>query len=124
MSNKRIIGLIGAAIILVGLWFVPAPEGLTPAGVNTIGLLLMALILWVTEAVPIAVTALALILFQPVYGIAQPNTAFTNFINSVFFFVIASYGISIAIMDTTFINRFANFLLRKTGGGEIGRAHV
>lgn len=117
MSNKRIIGLIGAAIILVGLWFVPAPEGLTPAGVNTIGLLLMALILWVTEAVPIAVTALALILFQPVYGIAQPNTAFTNFINSVFFFVIASYGISIAIMDTTFINRFANFLLRKTGGG-------
>lgn len=117
MSNKRIIGLIGAAIILVGLWFIPASDGLSSAAINTLGLLVMALILWITEAIPIAVTALALIALQPIYGIAAPTVAFSNFINSVFFFVIASYGISIAIMETTFINRIANFLLRKTGGG-------
>ncbi len=116
MNRKQRIGLAGAAVILISIWFIPSPEGLSPEGVKTLGLLLAALMLWVTEAIPIAVTALALIALQPVYGIASPGVAFTNFINSVFFFVIASYGLSIAVMNTTFINRMANFLLRRTGG--------
>ncbi|MDD2215340.1 MAG: SLC13 family permease [Eubacteriales bacterium] len=117
MNRKQKIGIGCAAVILAAMWFIAPPEGLSAEGMKTLGLLLAALILWITEAVPIAVTALALVAFQPIYGIAAPGAAFTNFINSVFFFVIASYGISIAIMNTTFINRMANSLLRRTGGG-------
>lgn len=117
MNKKQRIGIGSAVIILLGVWFFPSPEGLSVEGIRTLALLLAALMLWVTEAIPIAVTALSLIALQPVYGIASPSIAFTNFINSVFFFVIASYGLSIAVMNTSFINRMANFLLRKTGGG-------
>lgn len=115
MSKKRVSGIVGAAVILGALWFLSPPEGMSAAGMNTLGLLLMALVLWITEAIPLAVTALALVALQPVFGIATSGTAFTNFINSVFFFVIASYGISIAIMNTTFVKRMANLLLRKAG---------
>jgi sodium-dependent dicarboxylate transporter 2/3/5 len=116
MNKKRKIGIGAAAIILIGLFILTPPEGMSPAGLNTLGLLIMALILWITEAIPLAITALALIAFQPIFGVAAPSVAFTKFINSVFFFVIASYGISIAIMHTTFIDRMANWLLKRTGG--------
>ncbi len=116
MSKKRIIGVIGAAIILASLMFLSPPAGMSIAGMNTVGLLLMALVLWVTEAIPLSITALALIAFQPIYGVATSGVAFTNFINSVFFFVIASYGMSVAIMSTTFTKRITNWLLKKTNG--------
>ncbi len=109
-------GVIGAAIVLAILSFLTPPEGMSVAGMNTVGLLLMALVLWVTEAIPLSITALALIAFQPIYGVATSGVAFTNFINSVFFFVIASYGMSVAIMGTTFTKRITNWLLKKTNG--------
>jgi sodium-dependent dicarboxylate transporter 2/3/5 len=58
------------------------------------------LVLWATEAIPVAVTALAIIILQPVYGVAELNTAFKEFISPVIFFVIATYGISVSIMKT------------------------
>lgn len=62
-----------------------------------------------------AVTALALIILQPVYGVADLNDAFKEFISPVIFFVIASYGISASIMKTPLAYRMAKWLLVKAG---------
>ena len=115
MNNKKFYGLFAAAVVLVGTFLLPVPEGLTLAGKNTLGVLLAALILWTTEAIPLAITAFALIILQPIYGIADLNTAFKEFISPVIFFVIATYGISVSIMKTPLAVRMARWLLKRAG---------
>lgn len=115
MDKKGIYGLFAAVVILISTLFLPAPEGMTEAGKNTLGILIAALILWTTEAVPIAITAIGLVIMQYIYGIADLNTAIKAFMSSVIFFVIASFGFSAAIMKTPLAARMARWLLAKAG---------
>jgi len=115
MEKKKVYGLIIAAIILVGTLLLPVPQGMEAVARNTFGLLVAALVLWVTEAIPLGITALALLILQPIYGITDLNTAFKEFITPVIFFVIATSGISCAIMKTPLANRMAGWLLKKAG---------
>lgn len=113
--DKKTVGLVAAVIVLAGVFLMPVPEGMTPAGRNCLGILLAALFLWTTEAIPVAVTALALIGLQPLYGIADLNTAVKEFSTHVIFFVIATYGVSVAIMKTPLASRMARWLLLRSG---------
>ncbi len=115
MNRIKVPGLIAAIIVVVAFYLAPVPEGLSDAGMNVLGLLLAGLILWVTEAVPLAITAFALIILQPVLGIGDSAGAFKSFIIPVIFFVIASYGISIAVMKTPLAARMARWLLQRAG---------
>ena len=53
------------------LLLAPAPEGLSTAGWRMAALFAVALVLWATEAIPIAVTALLVLVLQPILGIAD-----------------------------------------------------
>jgi sodium-dependent dicarboxylate transporter 2/3/5 len=113
--SKKTFGLVGALVVLVGVLLLPVPAGMTAAGRNCLGILLAALLLWTTEAIPLAITSLALIILQPIYGVAVLGTSVKEFISPVIFFVIASYGISVSIMKTPLATRMARWLLRKAG---------
>lgn len=115
MDKKKTYGLIAAIIVLIVILFVPTSEGMSAAGRNCLGVLVAALILWTTEAIPIAITALALIALQPIFGIAPIGTAVKEFISPVIFFVIATYGISVSIMKTPLAARMARWLLKRAG---------
>jgi len=52
---------------------------------------------------------------QPVYGVAELNTAFKEFISPVIFFVIATYGISVSIMKTPLASPISRWLLKRAG---------
>ena len=55
------VGLALAVLVTIVTVLLPTPEGLTPAGKNLVGVFAVALILWVTEAIPIAVTSFLVI---------------------------------------------------------------
>lgn len=111
---KGAYGLAAAAVIIAATYFFDPPAGLNESGKNVLGLLFAGLVLWVTEAVPLAVTALFLIIMQPLLGIASPSTAFKSFISPVIFFVIATFGVSAAIMKTPLAGRIARWMLRRS----------
>ena len=58
------VGVALAVLVAVITVLLPTPEGLTPGGKNLIGVFAVALILWVTEGIPIAVTSLLVIVLQ------------------------------------------------------------
>ena len=59
--GKRL-ALIGVAVaIIVIAHFLPTPEGLSYAGKMAIALMVSGIVLWVTEPVPMAISALSLI---------------------------------------------------------------
>jgi sodium-dependent dicarboxylate transporter 2/3/5 len=78
-------------------------------------LFVLILILWSTEALPIAITSLLALVFQPILGLNSLNTAFTNFIGPVFFFVLVMFIIAHAWVKTGLAHRFALTLISRAG---------
>lgn len=75
----------------------------------------LAIILWVTEAIPIAVTALLAVILQPIFRVGDLRTAFAQFVSPVFFFVLAMFCLAVAFTNTGLAKRFASSLLRWAG---------
>jgi solute carrier family 13 (sodium-dependent dicarboxylate transporter), member 2/3/5 len=102
--------IAGAVIILM-----PTPEGLTPEGQRTAALFVAALILWSTEALPIAVTSLIAIAIQPLLQVSPLGPAMVAAMSPVFFFVLVMFIIALAWTKTGLARRFAYWMLSKSG---------
>jgi sodium-dependent dicarboxylate transporter 2/3/5 len=113
-------GIVGALIAAFAIIFAPTPAGLSLAGQHMAALFAVALILWVTEALPIAVTAVLVLMLQPMFGVADIGTAFSSFVSPVFFFVLVMFLIAQAFSSTGLAHRFALWLL-SVGGTETKR---
>jgi sodium-dependent dicarboxylate transporter 2/3/5 len=115
-APRHVLALLAAVAIGAVLLALPAPSGLPPAGERAGALFATALVLWVTEAVPIAITALLTLVLQPILGLAPLSSAFTSFISPVFFFVLVMFVLAQALSNSGLDRRFACWLLSKAGG--------
>lgn len=126
--GKRIaIIAVAIAIVVIGS-LLPTPQGLSETGKMSIVLLLSGLFLWVTEPIPIFISGLAIMLLLPVCGISpfldtvDPETGsvstgiWANFTSSVLFFIIASFGITAALLKTKIPTKMVFALLNLANG--------
>jgi solute carrier family 13 (sodium-dependent dicarboxylate transporter), member 2/3/5 len=102
-------------VLGTGLALALGGTGLPPAGQRMAGVFLAVLVLWATEALPVAVTALLAVLLQPVLGIAGARDTFAAFISPVFFFVLAMFMLARAVGVSGVDRRFALWLLARAG---------
>ncbi len=112
--------LVAAAVIIM----LPTPEGLTPLGQRTAALFVAALILWSTEALPIAVTSLLAIVIQPLLAISELGPAMSASMSPVFFFVLVMFIIALAWTKTGLARRFALWMLSKAGNSSTRAVYV
>jgi sodium-dependent dicarboxylate transporter 2/3/5 len=115
-SRRALMGLAVAVLVPAALLALPTPEGLSLQGHRTAALFAAMLLLWVTEALPIGITALLAVVLQTVTGLAPLPAAFTAFISPVFFFVLVMFIIAQAFSTTGLDRRLAYWLLAKSGG--------
>jgi hypothetical protein len=102
-----------AAGILLALAsvFSPTLEGLNRPGQNALGAFFLCLGLWITGALPLAVTGLLAIALLPLLGVMPPTEAFALFGNSAVFFILGAFILSAALMRTGLSKRLALLLL-------------
>lgn len=67
--KARKIGLIAGVIACLLLLIMPTPNGLTPLGQRVLAVSVLMIVFWMTEAIPIPMTALLPILLYPILGI-------------------------------------------------------
>jgi sodium-dependent dicarboxylate transporter 2/3/5 len=123
-------GLLGAIAALVAVLLMPTPQGLPYAGQIMVGLLLFSVILWMTEAVDYAVsavliTALMAFLLGLAPNAAKPDTllgtsaalgiALGGFANTALALVAAATFLSAGMTVTGLDKRIALFVLSKVG---------
>jgi sodium-dependent dicarboxylate transporter 2/3/5 len=93
--RRRTTGLfLGPAVLLV-LLFAPLP--LAPAAHKLAAILAMMVVLWITEALPLAVTALIGPLLTIVLGVVPARTAFAPFADPIIFLFIGSFMLAEAM---------------------------
>jgi anion transporter len=129
-ASVHVAGLLAALIGLALVLLLPRPEGLPVAGQIMLGLLLFSVILWVTEAVDYAISAVlitALMAFllglapnaakpEAVLGTGPALTlALGGFANTALALVAAACFISAAMTITGLDKRIALFILSKVG---------
>ncbi|MSO57082.1 MAG: DASS family sodium-coupled anion symporter [Acidobacteria bacterium] len=123
-----LLGLAAAVAAVVIVLLLPTPEGLPVQGQRLAAVFAGALVLWGTEAVPIAVTSILVLALQPIFGLtsllpptARPTmgamlgAAITNSMSNPFFFVLTMFAIAFAWIKTGLARRFALWMISKAG---------
>ncbi|MGM9661455.1 MAG: SLC13 family permease [Faecousia sp.] len=116
MTAKQKYGLLISLAILVVMFFVPAPEGLTVAGVRTLGCTLSMLVLLSTGALPLGLTALIFMVLYFVLGAASSlPVAISGMATPPVLFILASFGMSDAVSNSPISKRILHFMLQVFG---------
>jgi sodium-dependent dicarboxylate transporter 2/3/5 len=116
MYQNRVIGLILAVAIIVVFTSLPPFEGLTDPAMASIGIFIAAIILFVMQVVPLAVTSLAIMVLLPYFGITTWDQIWKDFGGSSFFFVLFCFGVTGALSDTTIPLRISAFITKISKG--------
>ncbi|HEY4706915.1 MAG TPA: DASS family sodium-coupled anion symporter [Thermodesulfobacteriota bacterium] len=106
---------------VLGLVFIfvvqmPTPDGLTQAGQNAIAVFLLCLVLWITNAVPLAITSLFAIVLVPMLGILSNKDTYALFGNEAVFFILGAFILAGAVMHSGLSNRIALGIMQRYGG--------
>ena len=95
IRNK--IGLVVGPLAFVFVLAAPTPAGLTTAGQAVGATAAWMVIWWVSEAVPIPVTALLPLVLFPLTGATEPNTAAEPYANRLIFLFLGGFMIAVAV---------------------------
>jgi len=93
--------------VFVALVLVPAPEGLTDAGMNALAIFVLCLIFWVTNAIPLMITSMMAIILLPLLGVLDAKVAYGLFGNQAVFFILGAFILASAVMQSGLSNRIA-----------------
>lgn len=107
---RRTLGLVGAPAVFLVVVLLPLP-GLSPAAHRLAALFATVVVLWVTEALPIAVTALLAPTLAVVLQIAPAREAFAPFADPIVFLFMGSFMLAEAMFQHGVDRRIAMTVL-------------
>ena len=98
-------------VLLLVLMAAPTPDGLNVEGKRALIVFLIAIILWISHALPLSVTGLLIIALIPLLRIMRPDEAFALFGNQAVFFILGAFIIATAMMKSGLSRRMAILIL-------------
>ena len=113
--SLRPVFFLAMALIFWLVLAVPTPAGLSPEGQKAIAVFVLCLVLWVSGAVPLAITSLFAIVLVPVLGILPHKETLGLFGNEAVFFILGAFILAGAVMQTGLSNRIALTILDRSG---------
>ena len=103
------VGVPIAALVFVALWFAPLP--LSTPGHRLAAIFAAVVVLWITEALPIAVTALLIAPAMIVTGVCDATTAFASYADPLLFLFVGGFFIARAMSRHRLDRRIAGSLV-------------
>ncbi len=117
VSPVAIVKTGAALLVFAALMLSPTLPGLTPAGQAALAVMSLAVILWATEALPIAVTGIVgVVLLLLVGGVDDIGAALYGFSQPVAYFLIGILTLGLAVHQSGLAQRMATFLMRGAAG--------
>jgi len=130
VSVRKLLTVLIALAIMTAIIMAPSPAGLSLAGQRVIAVMVFVVLMWITEAIPYGVSAVALVLllilalgFSPAANDAGPilgtakaiPLALSGFSNGGWLFVAAGLAMAAAITSTGLEKRVAYLILKLVG---------
>ena len=109
--------LLLAAAVFLGILLMPAPPGLTEQGQRALAVMLLAVILWATEAIPVPVAGVGGVLLLVLVGaVPDIGPALYGFSQPVAYFLIGILTLGLAVHRSGLAERLATYLMRGAAG--------
>ncbi|MCB0322383.1 MAG: DASS family sodium-coupled anion symporter [Bdellovibrionales bacterium] len=115
MATSRIIGLVFGPSLFLLLLRIPHPEPLNIAAWSVIGVMALMIVWWVTEAVPLAVTALLPLVLLPLLGISPMKEAAAPYSDPIVWLFFGGFMIARALEKWGLHQRIALRIILITG---------
>ena len=113
----RLFGLIlGVTLFLIILFFTNLDPS-NPAVTRTAAVAVLMAVWWITEAIPIAVTALIPVVLFPFLGVMSGKDVASNYFNSVIFLFIGGFIVALAMQRWNLHKRIALKIIMLIGAG-------
>ncbi len=122
-AKSRFPRLIAASAVFVVLVLLKPFPGLAPAGQGVVAVVLTAIVLWATEALPIGVSALVVLVLLGIVRGLPPERLFAGFQSPILYFFIGVTVMGGAIVQCGLASRAARLFLRRAGGSP-GRLYL
>jgi len=111
----KVFGFVVAPIIFLFLIFFTDLEPGKPQVTYTLAIAILMAIWWITEVVPLAVTALIPVVLFPLFGIMNGKTVSATYFNHVIFLFIGGFLVALAMQKWNLHKRIALKILMFTG---------
>ncbi len=108
-------GLLGGLIALGAMLILPHPQGLTAEGWAVAGVGLLMAIWWMSEALPLAATALVPLVLFPLLGISSFDDAAQSYANPLIFLFLGGFILARGLERWQLHRRLALTVLRRVG---------
>lgn len=119
-SRAQRIGLAAGLIVFIGMIAAPAPTGLTDAGWGVAALTILMAIWWMTEALPLAATALAPIVVLPLLGVQPLEAVAPSYAHPLIFLFLGGFLIAKALERWGLHRRIAAVIIHMGPKGPAG----
>ncbi len=118
LTRGRIAALVAAPLLAILVYWLTLPQGAPIAG--ALAVTVFAAVLWITEALPLPVTALLIPVGLGAVGVFEARDAYTSFGSSVLFLVLGGYALAVAVEANSVDRWLARRILGLAGSRTIG----
>jgi sodium-dependent dicarboxylate transporter 2/3/5 len=115
---RSLLGLLLGASAFVVMLALPPPEGLEIAGWRVAAVAVLLAVLWLSEAIPVAATALIPLVALPTLGVLPVQQAAAPYANPIVFLFLGGFLIALAIERWNLHRRIALNVLLRVGARE------
>ncbi len=120
ISRRRILALLLGPALMLSLLALPAPDLLEPAAWRLVALASWMVVWWMTEAAPVAVTALLPIPMMPLLDIAPQEVVAAHYGNPLIFLFLGGFLIAAAMQRWGLHRRIALSIVKFVGTSATG----
>ncbi len=114
-SRRQRIGLVVGLLVLPVLALAPAPQGMEPAAWNTAVVGLLMALWWMTEALPIPVTAMLPLVLFPMLGVASIREVAAPYAHPLIFLFLGGFLIALGMERWQLHRRLALNIIKRVG---------
>ena len=113
MNNTRLFGLVGGLLTFIVMLILPAPEGMELTAWRVAAMTILMAIWWMTEAMPLTVTALLPFLLVPAFGVMDAKAIANEYYSDILFLILGGAFLALTIERVGLHRRLALALLKR-----------
>jgi len=114
-AERRVVGLVLGLLLFIVLLVSPAPQGMPPTAWSVAAVAILMATWWITEAIPLAATALLPIVLFPSLGVMPTSTTTTAYANHLIYLFMGGFLIAMAMQKWNLHRRIALYIIHRVG---------